>query len=489
VTHRELGPAADITRAAERRRYAWRVLSVTSLGSLLSAANTSTLDVGLPVVARHFHATATEAAWMLLSYMVVNTVMILVFGRLADTIGRRRLYQFGLAVLTLSSLLCGLAPDAVVLDVLRAVQGTGSAAVITNTVALLTDAFPADLLSVGVGLSATVVASAQVLGPLVGGAMASLFGWRAVFWFNVPTGIVGLVWAARTLRKEVRTEAREPFDVAGAVLWSLSLGGAVLALAQGGALGWGNPAVLVGAGLFVVGAPVFLAVQRHKAFPMLDLSLFAERERSLAYLAGFLLSMARFAVVLLVGLYVQAAGRTDPLGAGVRVVPMAVGMLVAAPLSGVLTRRYSARLLSTTGLVATTAGLFALAFVIRPTVAPAAIAGCLLAIGVGQGLFQTPNTSAILAGVRPQRRGIANGVRSMAQNTGYVTSTALALALVTSGLAAPEKRAAYAGTLSALSPDGMSTFTADYRIALLVFGTASAAATVASFARNRPRAA
>src|SRR3954467_1952688 len=136
-----------MTGTSDDRRYAWRVLSVTGIGVLLSGANTSTLDVALPTVARHFGATATEASWMLLSYMLVSTGLIVVFGRLADIVGRRRLYLAGLAVFTVAGLACGFATSAVELDATRAVQAVGAAAVVTNTTALLTDAFPREILS------------------------------------------------------------------------------------------------------------------------------------------------------------------------------------------------------------------------------------------------------------------------------------------------------------------------------------------------------
>ena len=192
-----MSAGTDAGRAASddvaQARYAWRVLSVTSLGVLLSGINTSTLDVALPVVARHFSASATESSWIVLSYMLVNTILILVFGRVADIVGRRRLYMVGLAVLTGASVLCGFAPSALVLAICRALQAVGAAALITNTTALLTDAFPRRLLSTGLSFNVTAASAAQVAGPLVGGALAGALGWRAVFWFNVPFGVAGLL--------------------------------------------------------------------------------------------------------------------------------------------------------------------------------------------------------------------------------------------------------------------------------------------------------
>jgi EmrB/QacA subfamily drug resistance transporter len=471
------------------RRYAWRVLSVTSIGVLLAAANTSTLDVALPVVARHFHASASEASWLLLSYMLVNTVLILSFGRVADIVGRRRLYIAGLGTLTGASFACGLAPNIVTLDVLRAVAAIGAAAVITNTTAQLTDAFPREILSVGLGLNVTVAAAAQVIGPLLGGVLATTFGWRAVFWFNVPTGLIGITWACVTLRRPAQPPAREPFDLAGALLSLLALGGVVLALAEGGALGWSSPAVLLGAAAFLVAAPLFVLVQRRRRYPLVDLSLFRSRERTLAYVATFLLALARFAVVLLIALYLQAAQGLDAADAGVRVTPVALAMMALSPLAGRLATRYPARILSSLGLALTGAGLLALALLLQPDLGYPVVCACLVAVGAGSALFMTPNTSAIMASVPAARRGVANGVRSMMQNTGFVVSTALSLAIVTSPLQPDEKRAAYAGTLSRLSGDALHTFTGGYHTALFVLAGLSGIGVVASLLRDAPRAA
>jgi EmrB/QacA subfamily drug resistance transporter len=477
----DTGRAADDTAQA---RYAWRVLSVTSLGVLLAGTNTSTLDVALPVVARHFSANATQASWIVLSYMLVNTILILVFGRVADMVGRRRLYMVGLAVLTGSSVLCGFAPSAFALAVFRALQAVGAAALITNTTALLTDAFPKRLLSTGLSFNVTAAAAAQVAGPLVGGALATAFGWRAVFWFNVPFGVAGLLWAMRTLRVDPPRRTREPFDLVGAALTFTLVGGLVLALSEGGALGWSDPLVVVGGVLFAASLPIFIVTQRRRRYPMLDLSMFSDRERSMAFASTMLMALARFAVVLLIALYLQAASGADPFQAGVRVIPVAGGMVLASPLAGRLATRYPARWVSSAGMAIAAAGLAVLAATISPSLNYPVIGGCLLAVGIGTGIFMTPNTSSIMGGVDPGRRGIANGIRSMLQNTGYVVSTAMSLAIVTSPLTPAQKQAAYAGTLSKLSRHALDAFTGGYRIALAVLAGVCVLGMVLSLARN-----
>jgi EmrB/QacA subfamily drug resistance transporter len=436
------------------------------------------------VVARHFSANATQASWIVLSYMLVNTILILVFGRVADMVGRRRLYMVGLGILTGASVLCGFAPSALALAFFRALQAVGAAALITNTTALLTDAFPKRLLATGLGINVSLAAAAQVAGPLVGGALATAFGWRAVFWFNVPFGVAGLLWALRTLRVDPPRRTREPFDLVGAGLTFTLVGGLVLALSEGGALGWSNPLVVVGAVVFAVSLPLFIVTQRRRRYPMLDLSMFSDRERSMAFACTMLMALARFAVVLLIALYLQAATGADPFQAGVRVIPVAGGMVLASPLAGRLATRYPARWVSSAGMAIAAAGLAVLAAMISPSLDYPVIGGCLLAVGIGTGIFMTPNTSSIMGGVDPGRRGIANGIRSMLQNTGYVISTAMSLAIVTSPLTPAQKQAAYAGTLSQLSRPALDAFTGGYRIALAVLAGVCVLGMVLSLARN-----
>ncbi|MEV0280520.1 MFS transporter [Streptomyces sp. NPDC050610] len=481
-THTAAAPTE--TPPASRGRLL-QVQAVAGLGGFLAGVNTSTMDVALPTVSRHFGASASGASWTLLSYMLVTTVLVFVFGRVADMIGRRRMYLGGIALLTVGSLLCGLAPGIGWLIVFRCLQAVGAAALLCNITALITDAFPARRLPTALGTNATIAALAQVLGPALGGALASGLGWRAVFWFNVPVGLLGLVWARTVLPAGAPHTRGESFDYLGAVLSTLGLGGLILALSEGGALGWTSPPVLVGGALFLAFTPLFLVVQARRRQPLLDLGLFADRARSLAYLSLFLVAMAYFAVVLLMSLYLQAAAGMAPYQAGLHVLYVAVAMAAAAPAAGRLRERFSARALSSTGLAVSAAGLFGLSAVVGPDMNGAVLAGCLLAVGAGVGLFMTPNTGAIMGSVRPERRGIANGVRQTVQNAGYAVSTALSLAIVTGGLPAPVKKAAYAGTVSALSPHTLQAFTTGYRWVLLTLAGTCVLALVASLSRGR----
>jgi MFS family permease len=262
------------------------------------------------------------------------------------------------------------------------------------------------------------------------------------------------------------------------------LGGLVIALSEGGALGWTSTPVLVGGAVFVVALPLFVVLQLRRRYPLLDFHLFADRPRSAAYVANFLLQLARFAVVLLIALYLQAARGLSPFEAGLRVIPVAAGMMVASPFAGRLVAHSSARVLSTAGLACTGVGLLGLALRLEPHTSDPELWIWLAFVGLGTGLFMTPNTNAIMSTVDAGRRGVANGVRSMMQNTGYVVGTALSLGIVTTWLPVDEKQEAYAGTLSRLGEHSLSALTHGYHVAFFLLAAISAVGMVTSLLRG-----
>ncbi|MFE3956025.1 MFS transporter [Nocardia sp. NPDC059091] len=485
MTTRAINPDAFARKGAERRGLV-QVQAIAGLGGFLSAINNSIMAVALPTVSRHFHATASAASWIALSYMMVATVLVLVFGRVTDMLGRRRMYLGGLGLLTLGSALAGLAPNVSALICCICLEGVGAAALLSNITALITDSFPVGKLSTALGINATIAAVAQVLGPVIGGVLASGLDWRAVFWFNVPIGLIGLLWAWRSLSPTPAHAHGESFDYSGAVLSALGLGGLILALSEGGTAGWTSVSVLLGLVLFVVCTPAFLILQTRRQHPLLDLSLFGDQARNLAYLSLFLIAMAYYAVVLLMSLYLQAALGMAADQAGFRVLFVAVGMAIASPIAGRLQARFTARTLASAGLAATALALLMLAILINPRLNDAALGACLLVIGAGAGFFMTPNTSAIMSSVSAERRGIANGFRQAVQNAGWTLSTALSLTIVTISLPGPLKKAAYAGNVGTLDQHTLQGLTAGYRWALVILGIVCIAGLIASLARRNP---
>lgn len=287
-------------------RYAWRVCAVTSLGLILIGIAGSTLNVALPVVVRHFRAGALESGWILLAFLLVNTASLVFFGRVADLLGRREVYLAGFALFTVASLLAGLSPGVWFLIAMRVLQAIGAAMILANGTVIITDAFPPERLSQGMGVYIGTLSVAQLAGPTLGGLIAETAGWQWIFWVNVPAGLVALVVGAAILRKVPR-RPRQPVDALGNVLVFAALSSALLALSEAGSSGLSSPVVPVGAAVFVVLVPLIVLVERRSPNPVLDLRLFGGRLLACANLASFCNALARSALILVVALYFQAA--------------------------------------------------------------------------------------------------------------------------------------------------------------------------------------
>jgi EmrB/QacA subfamily drug resistance transporter len=457
----------DAQRAdTERVQQAWRVLSVTSLGMTMAFLNASTLNVALPTLARQLDATASQASWFVLAYQLVNTALILPFGRLTDLLGRKTLYVAGLGVITLASLGSAFAPNAATLIVLRGLQGIGGAAVLANTTALLVDAFPERLLAMGLSLNATAAAASNVVGPVVGGALLSTLGWRSIFWFNVPIGVAGLWWAVRTLRVSTVPRERESFDIVGGLLSALALISLVLLLTQGNRVGWLSRSSGTLGCLCLTVVAALIIVERRVRHPLVDPVLFRDWQRSMAFAATTMMSVAQAAVGLLVALFLQSVQGDSPLEAGVWITPLAVGMMIASPCAGRLASHIDPRILSSTGFGITALGLFMLAIWLRAGSEHWFTAAALGVIGVGSGIFQAPNTASLMAEVPAARRGIASGVRSTLQSAGQLVSTAVCLAIVTATVAPAARGLVFAGRSVRSYPE-TSELLGGFRLAFL----------------------
>lgn len=448
-------------------RYGWRVLGVTAIGILLCFVNASTLNVTLPVVASDLGASPAQASWILLSYMLVTSIFILSFGRLGDMLGRRRLYLFGLATLTLASVGCALASNITLFLLLRVVQALGAAAVITNTSSLVSDAFPLKRLGLGLGIISTISACAQGLGPVIGSAIVSLEGWRAIFWLNLPVGCLGLFFARRILRAQP-AHGDGSFDFIGCLLSLTGVGGLIMAMSMGGPEGWGSPEVRWAALVGVITGALFIWRQRTYRHPLMDLRLFQDRVRSAYYLCITLIALAQTSSVLLIALFIQAVQGLSVLDAGLRTVPVALGMTLAAPISGRLIGQFQARSLLMTGLALAALGAALIALLLSPTLPYPLMGGCLLMMGIGIGTFIPPNNTGIMQSVTAGQRGVANGIRSTLMNIGFVLGTATTLTIATAGLTLQGQAAAYAGHAGDFSPADLRDFVLGCRAAFAV---------------------
>jgi len=415
-------------------QYAWKVLGVTTLGILMVFASTTSANVALPSMARDLHAGPGVADWYLLSYMLANTVLILVFGRISDLIGRRRIYLTGVAVMTIASIACAFAGDSTWLIAMRIMQGAAAAAVITNINAQLADAFPAHKLSIGLGLIVMAGSVAGTLGPAIGGVLVTAFGWQSVFLLNVSFGVAGLIWGARILRPgAAHRSARERFDPAGAVLSIIFLLALLVAINKIVLWGPGSPRVLASFAISAAALAAFVVVERRHSSPLIDLAMVRERSRGFAYAAVFFMSSAQSTIPIVIVLYQQTVVGASAATAGLSVIPFAIAVACTAPLAGRAAARYSPRTLAAAGSVVMAAGL-SLTLIYFQTPHKALLVAALLIAGLGNGFFNAPNIAAIMASVPANRHGIANGVRSVLFNSAQSLGTAIMLLIIGSGL-------------------------------------------------------
>jgi EmrB/QacA subfamily drug resistance transporter len=467
------GPAGNsrFGVAAGHESYKWWALSCTSLGMLLAATNSGTLIIALPDLERSLHASLLALVWVILAYLIAATVLVLMAGRLSDLFGRKRAYVGGFVVFAMASLGAGFSPDANVLIFWRILQGIGSAFLFANAAALVTDAFPKEQLGLAMGANTMVAAIGLVLGPVLGGALVAI-SWHWVFWFNVPLALAGAAWGALILRELAKPDAVRGYDVLGTTTFVVGLTGLVLGVSRGGLSGWNDQVVIGGLVAAAVLLPAWVLIERRSRAPMLDLRMFHNRLFAAATAAAFINGLARFALMFLFVFYYQGAQSNSPIEAGIKLIPLALGMLIASPLAGLYADRHGSRTLAALGMLVSAVGLAAMTTLQVHT--PYWQSGLwLLVVGVGSGMFNSPNTAAMMGAVPAYRRGIAAGVRTLAQNTGAVLSIAFVLAIVTSAVPKATLFAVFSGLARGLSAEKLAPFIANMHVALWVLAATS----------------
>ncbi|MGI0053222.1 MAG: MFS transporter, partial [Thermoplasmata archaeon] len=444
--------------------YKWTVLSNTTLGSLLAAIDGTIVLISLPVIFKGIGVNPFDPAnfpiliWLLLGYGVVTATLLVTVGRLSDMFGRARMYNLGFAIFSTGSILLFAEPfsgstGAWALVIFRLVQAVGAAFLLANAAALLTDAFPARERGKAMGINQIAFIGGALVGLVIGGILASvpdlhLFGyvlptWRLIFLVSVPVGVVGTIWAYAKLHEISIRRSGQRIDFLGNGTFAVGLTLVLVSVTYGllpyggSATGWSNPFVeaglLAGIGLLVG----FLFLESRVADPMFRLELFRVRAFAAGNLASLLGSIARGGMMLLLVIWFQGiwlpmhgySFASIPLWAGIAMMPMIAGFLVAGPASGHLSDRHGPRLLATVGLALASSTFFALALL--PIDFPYWQMGVLLFVqGCGMGMFAAPNAAAVMNSVPPENRGAASGMLATLQNTGQQVSMAIFFTIV-----------------------------------------------------------
>ena len=424
----------------DRRK--WLILSTVSVGTFMATLDGSIVNISLPKIQQAFGVDLATVEWVVVGYLLVIGAVLLPLGRLGEVLTFKRVYLAGFAVFTVASGLCGAAPNEQTLVAFRLLQGLGAGCLMAMGPAIIARTFGPGERGRALGLNAISVSIGLSLGPALGGLLTEFGSWRAIFLVNIPIGIFAIVWAMRILPAEQRGK-EQSFDLVGAVLSSVAVFALLLALIQGQSWGWTSPAILGLFVAFIVVGAAFLWVERRAIQPMIDLALFRIRAFS-AGLASVIIAFSGLftATFLLPFLLEQGSGYT-PLEAGFLVTPIPIVTAVVAPLSGTLSDRIGPRIPASLGIATMALGLLSLTQLPQPFAIPDLVWRLAL-IGIGQGLFMSPNSSAVLGAVPRHRIGTASGTLAQARVDGQALGIAISGAIV--AIRMPVYVASLAGT-------------------------------------------
>jgi MFS family permease len=471
-------------RTVHPDRYKWLALSNATLAVLLATLDGSITIIAMPDIFRGIHldplvpANSFYLLWMILGYLVVTSVLIVSLGRLGDMVGRVKIYNLGFVIYTVASLL--LAVDwmdgrsaAAYLIGFRVVQGIGGACLLANAAAIITDAFPSHQRGMALGINNIVGVSGTFIGLVLGGILAPI-DWRLVFLISVPVGIFGTVWAYLGLR-ELSSPRKAPIDWAGNVTFALGLILLMTAVtygirpAGGHATGWGSPRVLTLLVASIACLVSFVIVERRSPDPMFRLPLFRIRAFTFGTLSTFLSSIARgglmfMLIIWLQGIWLPQHGydfTETPLWAGIYMLPLTIGLLLAGPTSGYFSDRFGARPFATAGMVLTAVG-FGLLMLLPTDFSYPVFGAILLLIGASMGMFASPNRAAVMNSLPREDRGAGGAMNQTFQNSAQVLSIGVFFTLMIIGLASTLPHTLTAG----LQAHGVDPTTA-HRVATL----------------------
>jgi len=405
----------------------WYVLIAVGMGIFLSTIDGSIVNVALPTLVETFNTSFATVQWVVLAYLLTISTLMLSIGRLADMIGKKSIYTTGFVIFTAGSVLCGLAPSVYWLIVCRIVQGFGGAMIIALGMAITIESFPPSERGKALGITGSLVSVGIFVGPVLGGLLIGSFGWRWIFYVNLPVGIVGTLMAIRYIPK-IKPPGGQRFDSWGGITLFISLLSLLLALTMGQQVGFSNSRVILLLLCSMTVLILFIGIERRVKEPMIDLQLFRNSLFSIGLTTGFITFITISGAVILMPFYLEYVLGYPPREVGLLLAVVPIAMAFVAPASGTLSDRFGTRLITVIGLGVLALGYYALSTLSQETTS----AGFLirfLPIGVGMGIFQSPNNSAIMGTASRRQLGIVSGTLAITRTLGQTTGIALIGAL------------------------------------------------------------
>ena len=400
----------------------WYVLAAVGVSILLSTIDGTIVNVALPTLVRDLDSTFSVVQWVVLGYLLTQATLMLSVGRLGDMIGKKPLFTAGFVVFTTGSVLCGLSQSVYWLIAFRVIQAVGAALLLALGMAIITEAFPPTERGKALGISGSIVSVGIVIGPALGGLIIAWFSWRWIFFVNLPLGIIGTLMGLRFI-PNFKPTGQQRFDYPGAITLFVSLLALLLALTWGQQLGFGHPRILLLFALWVAFLILFIIIEWRTGQPMIDLRLFRNNLFSLGLMTGFITFVAIAGAIILMPFYLEnmLGYNTQQVGLLLSAVPIV--MTGVAPVSGSLSDRFGTRSITAIGLGVLLVGYYALTTLNAET----GVVGYLLRllpVGIGMGIFQSPNNSAIMGAVQRERLGIASGLLSISRVLGQTVGIA-----------------------------------------------------------------
>lgn len=410
-------------------RNKWRAMMGIGLGIFMATIDTSIVNISLPTLVQQLHTDFATVQWVVVSYVLMLASFMLTVARLGDMKGKKRVYMVGLALFTLASLLCGLSAGVHWLIAFRGLQGLGGSMMQAVGLAIITEIFPSSERGRALGIIGGIVSVGLALGPPLGGLLIGLAGWRSIFLVNVPLGMITALVVGRYVHSRAVPEVSQRFDMAGALVLLVTLMCYALGMTLGQRLHFSDLRVLMLLGLSAAGLGLFIAVELRVYQPMIELRLFKNMLFSLNLVMGFLCFVANAGIVVIPFFLQLVMGYgTEQVGMLLMVIPLGMGL--AAPWAGMLSDRFGSRGISLLGLVVVVGGCLAISS-IHPGLGMMGLVIRMLPLGIGTGMFQSPNNSAIMGAVPRHHLGVASGLLSLSRTLGNTSGIPLIGAIFT----------------------------------------------------------
>jgi len=414
------------------------VLLVLCTGFFMILLDTTVVNIAIPSMIEGLHASLDQILWVLNGYILVYAVLLITAGRLGDLYGQRNVFAVGLVVFTAASAYCGLAPDVLHLQIARVIQGTGGALLTPQTLAILTSIFPADRRGAAFGVWGGVAGIATVAGPTLGGYLVADWGWRSIFYLNVPIGILALV-ATFVVIPDMRQGRKHRLDVIGVALATAGLFAIVFGLIEGQRFQWGTiwgpitiPSML-GAGVGVLA--LFILWERRQAEPLMPLSLFRSRNFAIMNWIAVVVSFGMFGLFLPITIYLQSVLGLSALHAGLTIAPMSLVSMVVAPLAGRFSDKIGGKYILFVGCIIVVLGIGSLVLLAGPAVSPVRFLPSFAVAGLGMGMVFSPMATVAMRNVSPTMAGAASGVFNSFRQLGGVIGSSVVGAILQAQLA------------------------------------------------------